>query len=80
MSLRELLAIDDPHVHELTCMLSDIAGALDKKTITQQEYVELMVDVERLRTIIALKENLELNKLIHDAVVGIIEIAKAVKS
>jgi hypothetical protein len=38
-----------------------------------------MVDVETLKNIIALKNNLELNKMIHDAVVGLIELAKMVK-
>ncbi len=70
---------DTPEVIELSILLTDIEGSLEGGTITQHEYVELMVDVEHLKKIIALKENLELNKLIHDAVVGIIQLAKLVK-
>jgi hypothetical protein len=38
-----------------------------------------MADVERLKHIIMLRNNLELNELIHDAVLGLIEMAKLVK-
>jgi hypothetical protein len=70
---------DSEEVIELSILFCDIERSLDCKAITEQEYIALMVDVERLKKIIALKENLELNKLIHDAVVGIIELAKLVK-
>lgn len=70
---------DTPEVIELSILLCDIEGSLNAKTITEQEYIALMVDVERLKKIITLKENLELNKMIHDAVVGLIELAKMVK-
>jgi hypothetical protein len=70
---------DSEEVMEISILLCDIERSLDCKTITQQEYADLMIDVERLRTIIALKKNLELNQLIHDAVVGLIELAKMVK-
>lgn len=70
---------DSNEVMELSILLCDIEGSLEGGTITQHEYVELMVDVEALKKIIALKNNLELNKMIHDAVVGIIELAKMVK-
>lgn len=70
---------DSEEVMEISILLCDIERSLDCKAITEQEYIALMVDVERLKKIIALKENLELNQLIHDAVVGIIELAKMVK-
>ena len=71
---------NDPHeAVELSFLLRDIEFCLQTRTITEQQYVELMVDVERLKKIIALKENLELNQLIHDAILGLIELAKAVK-
>jgi hypothetical protein len=70
---------EDKHVQELTELLVGIEGALIEKSITEIQYVELMVDVERFRTIIALKNNLELNRMIHDAVVKLIELAKLVK-
>ena len=70
---------DSPEVLELSILLNDIEGSLNGGTITQHEYAELMVDVETLENIIALKNNLELNKMIHDAVVGLIELAKMVK-
>lgn len=70
---------DSEEVMEISILLCDIERSLECKAITEQEYVALMVDVERLKKIIALKKNLELNQLIHDAVVGIIELAKMVK-
>jgi hypothetical protein len=70
---------DSEEVMEISILLCDIERSLDCKALIQQEYADLMVDVERLRVIIALKKNLELNQMIHDAVVGIIELAKLVK-
>ena len=71
--------LGQPDVTELSVLLSDIENALLAKTITEHDYADLMVDVERLKKIIALRKNLELNQLIHDAVLGLIELAKAVK-
>lgn len=72
---------DSEEVVELSILLDEIENALNSKTLplTQQEYADLMIDVERLKKIIELKNNLELNKMIHDAVMGIIELAKMVK-
>lgn len=72
---------DTPEVVELSNILALIEDGLRTTfdPISQQEYVELMADVERLKKIIELKGNLELNQMIHDAVIGIIELAKMVK-
>jgi hypothetical protein len=82
-SLTKLLNREDsPEVIRLADILALIHDGMDPNgfdPISQQEYVELMVDVERLKAIIALKKDLELNQLIHDAVTGIIELAKLVK-
>jgi len=77
--IQELLLHDDEQVRTIGILLAEVEECLKSKQITEQDYVDIMADVERLRTIIALKKNLELNQLIHDAVVGIIELAKMVK-
>jgi hypothetical protein len=77
--LEALLANTNKHVMTFTELLVGIEMALKEGDITQDEYIDVMIDVERLKKIITLKEDLELNKLIHDAVVAIIELAKMVK-
>jgi len=69
----------DPHVVSISLLIEGVAKGLKDKTISESEYADLMADVEVLKKIIALKNNLELNKAIHDAVVGLIELAKLVK-
>ena len=70
---------DSEEVMEISLFLNEVEQALTGGTITQQEYAELMIDIEALKKIIALKNNLELNQLIHKAVLGLIELAKLVK-
>jgi hypothetical protein len=70
---------DSEEVMQLSLLLNEIEGSLNAKTITEQEYVELMVDADRLWKIIGLKNKLELNQMIHDAILGIVQLAKLVK-
>lgn len=70
---------DSQEVIEVSILLAEIEASLELKTLTDAEYADLMADVERLRTIIELKGDLELNQKIHDALVGLIALAKAVK-
>jgi mannitol/fructose-specific phosphotransferase system IIA component len=79
MIVKELLTHDNARVKELAELLANIGEALQEKTITEQEYVSLMVDAERLRKVIALAEDLSLNIKINEAIRGIIDIAKMVK-
>lgn len=66
-------------VKELTDLLANISEGLKEKKITEQEYVELMADVERLRQVIALAEDLALNIRINETIKGIIELAKMIR-
>jgi hypothetical protein len=68
----------DPTVTELALLLSDIEVALIDKSITEQEYVALMVDVERLRSVIKKTGRAEWNQLIHQSVTEIINLAAKV--
>jgi hypothetical protein len=77
LNLEQLLQYGDPQVTEFAQLLKDIKSALDEKKLTQQEYVSLMVDAERLKDIIALMERQALNVKINDAIKIIVEIAKA---
>lgn len=79
MAIKELLTHPDARVKELAELLADIGEALQQKTITEQEYVSLMVDTERLREVIGLAEDLDLNIKINEAIKGVIELAKLVK-
>lgn len=66
-------------VNELALLMNDIEVALLSRTITEQEYVGLMEDVERLRKIIAAMGEARLNQTINEAIKGLIELAKTVK-
>lgn len=78
-SIRTLQRYDDVHVTELTALIEAIEEALTDKTISEPQFADLMVDVERLRTIIREAEDLALNQVIHDSVMGLIALAKALK-
>lgn len=79
-AITELLGMPDHEsVKELSLLMNDIEVALKTKTITQQEYVSLMEDVERLRKITSAMGEAKLNQTINEAVRGLIELAKTVK-
>lgn len=73
-----LLLEKDKDIRELGVLLADIEKALIAKEITEQEYVQLMVDVERLRTTIMVADNARIDIIVHQAIRGIIELAKMV--
>lgn len=75
----ELLNHPNDSVAELANLLVDVGEALQEKKITEQEYASLMVDAERLRQIIKLADDLDLDIKINEAIRGIIELAKMVK-
>lgn len=74
-----LLLEKDKQVQEVAQLLSDIETALVDKKLTEQEYVSLMVDVERLRAIIILADNVRVNVALNQAIQGIIELAKMIQ-
>lgn len=74
-----LLLEKDKQVQEVAQLLSDIETALVDKKLTEQEYVSLMVDVERLRAIIILSDNVRVNIALNQAIQGIIELAKMIQ-
>lgn len=76
--ITELLLEKDKDVQELAQILADIETALATQSITEQEYVSLMVDVERLRVVIYASDNARLCIMVHNAIRGVIELAKAV--
>lgn len=78
-SIRTLQGYNDVHVTELTSLIEAIEEALTDKTISEPQFADLMVDVERLRKIIQEAEDLALNQVIHDSVMGLIALAKALK-
>lgn len=78
-SIRTLQSYNDVHVTELTSLIEAIEEALTDKTISEPQFADLMVDVERLRKIIQEAEDLALNQVIHDSVMGLIALAKALK-
>jgi len=78
MSIYALLQHDELRVRELGELLNTIASALDQKKITEQEYVTLMIDAERLKEVMDLSEDLELRLKINAAFKVVIQIAKMV--
>ena len=79
--ITELLGLTDasPQLKELALLFNDVETALLNKAITTQEYVGLMEDIERLRQIIAVTAELELNIKINTAVKGLITLAQSAK-
>ena len=75
-AVKKLQSYNDPHVKELSLLMADIEFALNNKGISQTEYVDLMVDVERLRTIIQEAQDLALDQIIHEAIEGLIMLAE----
>lgn len=73
-----LLLEKDKDVQELASLLADIEKALASKSITEQEYVQLMIDVERLRAVIYASDNARITIMVHDAIRGLIQLAKTV--
>lgn len=69
----------DPALTALTGLLVDIETSLTHKTITPQEYVDLMIEVDRLKTVIECANDLELRATIHAAIQGLIALAKTAK-
>ena len=69
----------DPALKALTEVLVDIETSLTQKTITPQEYVDLMVEVDRLTKVIDRANDLELRSTIHAAIAGLIALAKTAK-
>lgn len=77
--IASLLLEKDPQVQEVAQLLADIETALVDKKLTEQEYVGLMIDVERLRSIIVLADNVRVNTALNQAIKGIIELAKMIQ-
>lgn len=79
MSIFALLKHENIRARELGYLLSEISIALTDKTITEQEYVTLMIDTERLKKVIELSEDQELKLKVNAAFKVVIELAKLVK-
>lgn len=79
-AITKLLGLTDKGpVQEMSLLLNDIEIALKEKKLTEQEYVSLMEDVERLRKIIEDMGEATLNQTINEAIKALIELAKTVK-
>lgn len=76
--ITKLESYGDAHVKELCVLIESIEQALAGKKITQTEYVDLMIDVERLRMVIQEAQDLALDQLIHDAIAELVNIAEKV--
>ena len=74
-----LLLQTDEDAVKIAALIKEIDDALHMNLINQQEFTDLMVDVERARTVIALKNNVKLNQLVHDAIAALIELVKIAK-
>lgn len=77
--ITQLMSYNDPHVKELATLIEDIEHALKNKLVSQTEYVDLMVDAERLRMVIQEAQDATLDKLVHQAIEGLITLAEAMK-
>ena len=77
--ITSLLLEKDAQVLEVATLLAAIETALVEKKLTEQEYVSLMVDVERLRAIIILADNTRINITLNQAIKSIIELAKLIQ-
>jgi hypothetical protein len=73
-----LLLEKDKDVQELAMLLADIEKALVSKEITEQEYVQLQIDVERLRAVTMLANDARIDIMVHEAIRGLIQLAKTV--
>jgi hypothetical protein len=78
-AVRQLQSYNDPHVKELAILIGEIEHALKDKAISQTEYVDLMVDVERLRTVIGEAQDLALDQIIHNVIAELINLAEMMK-
>lgn len=78
-AVRKLMSYDNAHVKELARLIDAIEEELTANRISQTEYVDLMVDVERLRMIIQEAQDLALDQLIHEAIEGLIHLAEMAK-
>lgn len=79
MSISALLRHHDPKVQEFALLLSDIETALKSGQLTEQEYVQLMVDVERMKKVIELANDLSLNITMNEVIYGLMDVAKSAK-
>ena len=77
-TINMLLLEKDKDVQELALLLADIEKALVSKQISEQEYVQLMVDVERLRTVVLEAADMRIDIMVHQAIRGVIQLAMAV--
>jgi len=73
-----LLIDDSAQVREVAQLIIDLEKALQDRTISRQEYNSLMFDIERLRLVISLSNDARVDIIIHQAVEGLVALAKAV--
>jgi hypothetical protein len=77
--ITQLMSYNNPHVKELAVLIEDIEYAIKNKLVSQTEYVDLMVDAERLRMVIQGAQDAALDKLVHQAIEGLITLAETMK-
>lgn len=73
-----LLIDDSPQIREVAQLIIDLDKALQDRTITRPEYNSLMFDIERLRLVISQANNFRADIIIHQAVEGLLTLAKAI--
>lgn len=76
--ITSLLIDGSPKVREVAQLILDVEKALTERTITKEEFHSLLFDIERLQEVIAESDNARVDIMLHRAVMGLIELAKAV--
>ncbi len=79
VSIMDLVNSTDAHVHQLGMLLDGIAEELKEGKLTQDEFTSLMIDAEKLRKVISATNGILLDVKIHQAIEGLIELAKMAK-
>lgn len=77
-SITALLIDDSPQIREVAQLIIDLDNALQDRTITRPEYNSLLFDIERLRLVISQAHNIRAEIIIHQAVEGLLTLAKAI--
>jgi hypothetical protein len=69
----------DASVRACQDLVREVEQALTAQTITTEEYVSLMIELERLEHIIQISGQIELTTAVHEALLGLIALAKTAK-
>lgn len=79
VSLVYLLSDTDTHIQRYAKLAQEIKDGLESGRLTEQEYIELMVDLRGFESVIATSSMLRLQATIRSVTEGLIELAKVCK-